>query len=239
MEDITEKPVGQIVAENYDTFQVFEKFGIDYFNKGKQSLKEAAKESNIETEVLLAEIVKIQESGIKKETDFNSMDLDVLTDYIVNTHHKYAEKQGPVVKNIIETLCQDYGEQHPELLKIKEHLNIVIGQIAVHQKKEELILFPYIRKMADAVSNNKAFVRPPMTSTAERPVDMLTHEHTDQGEAFEKIELLSEHYTPPADVDDYTYEDAFNLLNEFQGNLHKHLHLENNILFPKALKLDK
>ena len=120
----------------------------------------------------------------------------------------------------------------------KKLFDTAAGIIAVHQKKEELILFPFIRKMADAKKNNKEFVSPRATKSVESPVDMLTHEHHQQGDLFQQIAGLSQDYASPEDVDD-TIKDSLRLLKEFELNLHKHLHLENNILFPKALEMEK
>jgi regulator of cell morphogenesis and NO signaling len=237
MENIDKKPIGQIVAENYRTYPVFESYKIDYYNKGKRGLQEVANEHKIDLQALKNEIAN-KEDTPSEEEDFNSLALDALSDYIVTTYHRYADKQIQVIKPALERACQEYGEQHPALPEIKKLFDAAAGQIAVHQKKEELILFPFIRKMADAEKNNKAFVRPPATKSVENPVDMLTHEHYQQSELFEKIAEISQDYYSPEGVDG-TYKDSISLLKEFEINLHKHLHLENNILFPKALKLEK
>jgi regulator of cell morphogenesis and NO signaling len=236
MENIDKKPVGQIVAENYPTWQVFESHKIDYYNKGKQTLEEVADEHKIDLQVLKNEIEKPKQTG--EDEDFNSRGLDALSDYIVKTYHRYADKQIQVIKPTLEKVCQEYGERHPALPEIKKLFDAAAGVIAVHQKKEELILFPFIRKMADAEKNNKEFVRPTATKSVESPVDMLTHEHYQQSDLFQKIAELSDDYTSPEGVDD-EFKESLSLLKEFEINLHKHLHLENNILFPKALKLEK
>jgi regulator of cell morphogenesis and NO signaling len=238
MENIDEKPVGQIVAENYQTYPVFESHKIDYYNKGKQSLQEVSEEHKIDLQALKNEIAKQKDNPSGEDEDFNSWVLDALSDYIVKTYHRYADKQIQVIKPSLEKACQEYGERYPALPEIKKLFGAAAGAIAVHQKKEELILFPFIRKMADAEKNNKAFMRPPATKSVENPVDMLTHEHYQQSELFQKIAELSQGYTSPEGVDG-TFKDSLSLLKEFEINLHKHLHLENNILFPKALKLEK
>jgi len=238
MENIDEKPVGQIVAEDYRTYSVFESHKIDYYNKGKRSLREVADEHKIDLQALKNEIAKTKVSQPKEDEDFNSWMLDVLSEYIVKTYHQYADKQIQVIKPALEKACQDYGEQYPGLLEIKKLFDAAAGGITVHQKKEELILFPFIRKMADAKKNNIAFVSPRATKSVESPVDMLTHEHYQQSDLFQKIAEISHDYTLPDGVDG-TFKDSLRLLKEFEINLHQHLHLENNILFPKALKLEK
>ena len=238
MENIDNKPVGQIVAEDYQTYPVFESHKIDYYNKGRQTLQEVAKAHTIDLQALKDEIAKKKDAPAQEEEDFNSWPLDALSEYIVKTYHRYADKQIQEIKPALEKASQEYGEQQPWLPESKKLFDTAAGIIAVHQKKEELILFPFIRKMADAKKNNKEFVRPPATKSVESPVDMLTHEHHQQSELFQQIAELSHDYTSPQGVDD-TVKDGLRLLKEFELNLHKHLHLENNILFPKALQLEK
>lgn len=237
MENIETEPIGQIVAEDYSTYNVFENHHIDYYNKGKRSLREVADENKIDLQSIKNEITKAKDSKSEGNEDFNSWPLDTLSDYIIKIYHRYADTQIQVIKPAIEKVCQQHGEQYPMLLEIKKLFDEAAGAIAVHQKKEELILFPFIRKMADAKKNNKEFIKPRATKSVESPVDMLTHEHTRQGETFQKIAELSHDYTSPEP--DGTSKETLEFLKEFEINLHKHLHLENNILFPKAIGLEK
>lgn len=238
MEDITKLSVGQIVSHNFITWKVFENYNIDYYNRGKQSLNEAAKEKNIEINTLIADLKNIIAEETNANEDYNAWPLDVLADYIQNTYHKNAEKQIQLLKPEIEKICTEYGGHYPGLKEIKQLFDKAAGEIAVHQKKEELILFPFIKRMADAKKNNKEFVRPPLTKSISNPVDMLTHEHQNQGEALSRIRELTKGYTYPGNIGD-TYTKLMQTLREFEENLHQHIHLENNLLFPKALKLEK
>ena len=238
MENIEELTLGQIAAEDPRTCSVFEKYKVDYYNNGKRNFREVADEQNLDIATLKNEIEKVSEGSVENDSDFNSWDLAVLADYIVETHHKYAEKQIQIIKHELEKVCQALSAQFPELEEVKKLFNTVAGEIVVHQKKEELILFPYIKKMADALRNNKPFVRPPMTKSAEKPVDMLTHEHTKQGEDFKKIAELTKDHTLQFN-NDASLSGLMNFFKEFESNLHRHIHLENNILFPKALRPDR
>ena len=230
-------PIGQIVAKDFNTYTVFESHHIDYYNKGKQTLQEVAEKNDINLQAFQNEIAKAKDSKPGGDEDFDSWDLDILSGYIVTNYHQHADKQIQVIKPAIEKASQEYGEPFPVLMEIKKLFDQVAGIIAVHQKKEELILFPFIRKMADAKKNNKEFIRPRATQSVESPVEMLTHEHSEQGEIFEKIKDLTHNYSSP-DVDG-TNKEILHLLKEFEIKLHQHLHLENNILFPKALRLEK
>lgn len=237
MEKIDNESIGQIVAEDYNTYKVFENHGVDYYNKGKQNLWEAVHENETDLQSIKNEIAKSKDSKSVEDEDFNSWPLDALADYIIKTYHQNADKQIQVIKPELEKACRQHGEQYPVLVEIKELFDEAAGIIAVHQKKEELILFPFIRKMADAKKNNKEFVKPRATKSVESPVEMLTHEHTLQSEIFQRMAELSGHYTSPNP--EGTLTETLDLLKEFEINLHKHLHLENNILFPKALRLEK
>lgn len=238
MENIDKKPIGQIVAEDSRTYLVFENHKIDYYNKGRQSLQEVAEEHKIDLQALISEIAKKKESSSEEDPGFNSWPLDALSEYIVKKYHRQADQQIIVIKATLDKACQESGEQYPVILEIKKLFDQAAGIVAVHQKKEELILFPYIRKMAEATKNNKDFVRPPATKSVASPVDMLTHEHHQQSDLFQKIAELSHDYSLPEGVDG-SFKDCLHLLEEFEYRLQQHLHLENNILFPKALKLEK
>lgn len=237
MEVDEKKPIGQIVAEKYPVWQVFENYKIDFYNQGKRSLEDAANESKLDVQKLLEEI-KNAKDGNGQEEDFNSWSLDKLADYIVVNYHNKASKQIQIVKPGIEKICNEKSTEHPELKEIQNFFGQVAGWLAMHQKKEELILFPYIRKMANAKKNNQPFLRPPATKSVENPVDMLTHEHTQQAAALRKIGIMTNEYSAP-DYADEAYKETLNILREMEVDLHKHIHLENNILFPKALKMDK
>ncbi|MBW7891261.1 MAG: DUF542 domain-containing protein [Chitinophagaceae bacterium] len=238
MENLKEKTVGLIAAGDYRTCAVFEKYGIDYFNQGKILLGEIAVNGNITLDNLINELNQVKEGNIDQDVDFNNWSLDVLANYIIKTYHQPAEKEIPVIKQELDTLTQDQPNGSPDWTEIKTLFDKVAGEIVVHQKKEELILFPYIRKMADAKNNQKPFVRPPMTKSAENPVNMLTHEHQDQGETFKKIASLCREYKLPETVSK-EHQEIIQHLKDFDEKLHLHIHLENNILFPKALQLDK
>jgi len=238
MQNIGKKAIGQIVADDFRTYPVFESYKIDYYNKGKRDLEEVADEHKMDLQALTNEIIKKKESTFEENPDFNSWSLDALSEYIVKTYHRYADRRIQEIKPALEKACQEYGERYPVIAEIKKFFDEAAGLVAVHQKKEELILFPFIRKMADAKKNNKEFVRPRATKSVESPVDMLTHEHHQQSDLFQKIAELSHDYTSPERVGG-TLKDSLLLLKEFELNLHQHLHLENNILFPKALELEK
>lgn len=237
MENIKNKSVGDIVAEDYRAAGVFENHKIDFCCNGGRSLADVATEKGLDTNVLVEEIKKARAVGNGGATDYESWPLDLLADYIVKTHHRYSDAQITKIKPYLDKIVQVHGDRHPELAQIQEVFNQIAGEISSHTKKEELMVFPFIKKLVNAKENNLPYENP-KSRTVEDPVNMLRHEHDNQGDAFKKMAELSNDYTTPEDGCN-TYRVTLNLLKEFQQDLHKHIHLENNILFPKAIELEK
>ncbi|WP_108423192.1 iron-sulfur cluster repair di-iron protein [Flagellimonas amoyensis] len=237
MNPTLEKTVGQMVAEDYRTAQIFKSHKIDFCCKGNRTLQEVAEKKGLDTKTLLKELGEVQNRDQGDGPDFNTWPLDLLVDYIEKKHHRYVEQQIPILKQYLNKLCHVHGNRHPELFGIFEHFSGSAGELAMHMKKEELILFPWICKLVDATPDGKTLERPRFGTVA-NPIQMMMEEHDNEGERFRKIAALSGDYTPPADACN-TYRVTFSLLQEFEEDLHRHIHLENNILFPKAEILEK
>ena len=141
------------------------------------------------------------------------------------------------MQQFLDKLCKVHGDRHPELFEINAIFNESARDLAAHLKKEELVLFPFIKQMVKAKISGEDVLQPHF-GTVENPVNMMMHEHTTEGERFEKIAQLTHNYAPPADACN-TYRVTFAMLQDFENDLHKHIHLENNILFPKSIKLEK
>jgi regulator of cell morphogenesis and NO signaling len=233
---VENKTIGEIVAEDYRTAQIFKNHDIDFCCKGNRSIQEACEAKSINPQSLINEIESIQYQGSEDATDYQSWPLELLADYIEKKHHRYVEERIPVLKAYLEKLCRVHGNRHPELIEIEEHFRVCGGELAAHMKKEELILFPFIRKMAKTKPGEE--MRQPYFGTVENPIQMMMHEHDTEGERFRKIAELSDGFTPPADGCG-TYRVTYALLQEFEADLHLHIHLENNILFPKSVMLEK
>tara|TARA_R110000765_G_scaffold425773_2_gene539523 strand:+ start:1894 stop:2628 length:735 start_codon:yes stop_codon:yes gene_type:complete len=236
MKNTIERTIGQMVADDYRTAQIFKKYKIDFCCNGNRSIDEVAKEKNLNVQILLKEIDHIQQRTGANQTDFNEVALDQLADHIENKHHHYVETQIPVLKQYLHKLCKVHGIRHPELFDINEHFNASAGELTMHMKKEELVLFPWIRKMIKVEQQNNLLGKPHF-GTVKNPIAMMMQEHENEGERFMLIAKLSNDYTPPEDACT-TYKVAFSLLKEFESDLHEHIHLENNILFPKAVTLE-
>jgi len=229
--------IGELVAKDYRTASVFKKYSIDFCCQGNRTIEEACEKKNIDTKKVLEDLVAMMESKSESTTDYQSWPLDLLADYIEKKHHRYVQEKTLEIQPYLDKICKVHGERHPELLKIKEEFNASAGELAAHMKKEELILFPFIRKMTQAKMENIK-VDAAHFGTVINPIQMMMDEHTVEGNRFRKIEELSNNYTPPQDACN-TYRVSFSLLKEFEQDLHLHIHLENNILFPKAIEIEE
>ncbi len=237
METLEKITIGEYVAKDFRTAALFSKYGIDFCCKGNRTVDEVCEKKNITPEELQVQIDVILNSKNDSGIDFNSWPLDLLADYIEKTHHRYVEDKTQILLPFLDKLCKVHGHQHPELFEINQLFIGCAGEMAQHMKKEELILFPFIKKLYKA-SVTDGLVEQPHFGTVENPIAMMMEEHEAEGDRFEKIVALSNNYTPPADACN-TYTVTFAMLEEFEQDLHKHIHLENNILFPKAVQLEK
>ncbi len=233
----TQKQIGQFVAEDFRTAAVFSKYGIDFCCKGDRTVEEVCTKNNIDSDELLGKLMEVQISSHEQNIDYKSWPLDLLAEYIEKKHHRYVEEKIPVLQQFLDKLCKVHGGRHPELLEITTLFIGCSKELASHMKKEELILFPFIKRMVKAKIESLP-VQSPQFGTVENPIAMMKHEHDQEGERFRQIAKLSNSYTPPADACN-TYKVTFAMLEEFEKDLHLHIHLENNILFPKAIELEQ
>ncbi|MGB3077937.1 MAG: iron-sulfur cluster repair di-iron protein [Saprospiraceae bacterium] len=237
MQITTSPTIGSFVAKDYRTASVFQKHGIDFCCKGGKSIDEVCEAKSINPDALLAELANVSGQPKTEGIDFRSWPLDLLADYIEKKHHRYIEQTTPALRQFLDKLCKVHGSHHPELFSIAEEFNASADELAAHMKKEEMILFPFIRKMMAAKMNKEQFIKPGF-DTVQNPIHMMRQEHDVEGERFRMIAILSDQYNAPADGCT-TYRVAFALLKEFEADLHLHIHLENNILFPGAIDMEK
>jgi regulator of cell morphogenesis and NO signaling len=229
--------IGELVAQDYRTASVFKKYGIDFCCQGNRTINDACKKKNIDTGPVLKDLDKVGQEYVESATDYKSWPINLLADYIEKKHHRYVEEKILEIKPYLDKISRVHGARHPELFQIKEQFRAAAGELAAHMKKEEFILFPFVRKMMKA-KTERLKVSAPHFGTVQNPVEMMMDEHSVEGERFSNIETLSNNYTPPEDSCN-TYKVTFALLKEFEQDLHLHIHLENNILFPKAIAMEK
>lgn len=233
--NIMDKNIGEIVAEDYRTTGVFEKYGIDFCCGGKVALSAACRQKGIDAASLIAELDAVKKASPDRSQNYDAWELPFLMDYIVNTHHVYLKENDAQIAAYAEKIASVHGAHHVELFEIASIFGKIATDMAAHLQEEEDIFFPSVKR---AYANRKAG----------RPVDSkdigmikvslakLIHEHEEIGEAVHTIRSLSKEYAIPNDVCN-TFVVTYRKLKEFEDDLHKHVHLENNILFPKSVKL--
>lgn len=231
-----EKTIGEMVAEDFRAAEVFRKYKIDFCCKGNRTIEEACENKKFNVADIYNDLENISQNRAG-DVDFNSWPLDLLADYVEKTHHKYVEENTAVLIQYLNKLCKVHGDRHPELFQINELFLESANDLAAHMKKEELILFPFIKKMVAAKAKGENIQKPHFGSV-ENPVAMMKHEHTVEGDRFVKIAELTNNYQFPEDACG-TYQVTYKMLEDFENDLHKHIHLENNIMFPKAIALEK
>jgi regulator of cell morphogenesis and NO signaling len=232
-----ERPtVGQLAASDLRKAQVFKKYGIDFCCGGRKTLTEVCTEKGLDVVKIERELVATENSATRP-TNFNQWSLDFLADYIVNTHHAYVTSVLPDMKAYAAKVAAVHGSEHPELLRILDLVEAVSEELTSHMMKEERILFPYIKVLAKA---SKDGITPPAShfGSVNNPIQMMEAEHESAGSILQQIRELTDNYKLPAEACT-SYSLLFKMLEEFESDLHIHVHLENNILFPGATELEK
>ncbi|MFV0265717.1 MAG: iron-sulfur cluster repair di-iron protein [Draconibacterium sp.] len=228
--------VGEIVKGNYKTARIFDQHKIDFCCGGAISVKDACVKANVSQEVLLEELETIFLTDDPDSKYIDSLGLDQLSDYIVARHHSYVSQNIPFLQQKLQKLCDVHGENHPELFKVKDLFSTAAGNLTMHMQKEELVLFPYIRKMVQYKNGDTSIANE--FGGVNGPIEVMLQEHQAEGERFFEIADLTSGYTCPPDGCN-TYRITYQTLSDFEQDLHRHIHLENNILFLKALALEK
>jgi regulator of cell morphogenesis and NO signaling len=232
-----ESKIGDIVAENFRAAQVFERYGLDFCCGGKKSIAEACQSKGINANEVLNLLAELPENGGVSPAHFNSWEVDFLIDYIVNNHHRYVKQALPVISEHTQKVASKHGENHPEVITIAELFSRISEELEVHMQKEERMLFPYIKRLLEIERSGEDAPHAPF-GTVENPIRVMEAEHEAAGNLMAEIKTQSNSFTPPEDACT-TYRVLYQELNEFENDLHMHIHLENNILFPKAIELEK
>ncbi len=235
---IAERPltIGEMVVEDYRKADVFRAYGLDYCCGGKKSLEEACQKKGLDPKAVQAALDAANLMLPDPEQDYVTWDLDALVGHIVSRHHQYVSDTLPVLYELTAKVARVHGDKHPELIQIAAHFNAVAQELQLHMHKEEHILFPYINKMA-ASNRNGSPMPLPVFGSVENPIRMMEAEHESAGDNMAEIRRLSADFSAPEGACT-SYRVLFSKLQEFEQDLHQHVHLENNILFPKAVLLE-
>jgi regulator of cell morphogenesis and NO signaling len=227
-----DRTIGEFVAEDYRTAAVFEKHGIDFCCGGKVTLSVACREKGVDMEMLLSEIDSASSTPLDRDRNYGAWDLSFLADYIVNTHHSYLNENLAQIAAYTHKVAQVHGANHPEVMEIASVFDKIATDMPFHLREEEEVLFPTIKKK-EAAEKTGAIPDAKDLETISVSLEKLIREHDEVGEAIHAIRHLANDYALPSDACN-TFMVTYQKLREFEDDLHKHVHLENNILFPKA-----
>lgn len=216
--------------------RIFEQLGIDYCCGGGKSLADACDRVHVPVD----QVVSTLESAAQSDTDFSqnwqSESLTALTAHIVDTHHEFTRQELIRLEKLFDKVCSRHGANHPELLALRETFLHLKQDLIPHLLREEQVLFPYIERMEAAVAGRRE-IPPPFFGTVQNPVRMMAMEHDTAGDLLRELRQLSGNYTPPPDAC-ISYQTLYQALAELEADLHQHIHLENNILFPRAIEIE-
>lgn len=228
--------VGEIAAKDLRKAEVFKKYGIDFCCGGKKSLKQACEEKGLDVAVVEAELENPAPAA-QPANDFNRWEADFLADYIYNQHHIYYYNEMPVIKGLLTKVMQHHGSNHPELKYLYSLFTQLVQELDTHFMREEQVVFPFIKALVLAKKTGNFEVLNSQPSLTE-PIQIMEVDHEAAGGILADMKKLAGNYNPPADACN-SYQYLYKKLKELDEDLHQHIHLENNILFPKALKLEK
>jgi len=232
-----ETTVRDIALEQPASIRVFEKYGIDYCCGGRRPLAQVCEEHAIQIDEVLAAIENTAAEQPPTGPDWVSTQLEAICDHIVRTHHTYIRSELPRLQFLAKKVVARHGEDRSELPQIQQLVDAVGSDLISHLAKEEMMLFPYITNL----ERNFATCGPNSigcSGSVRNPIHVMMAEHDVAGDILAQIRKLSSDYTPP-DGACPTYRSFYLSLEEFEKDLHQHVHLENNILFPRAIELEE
>lgn len=235
----TERTVRDWALEHPEATRVFEKAGIDYCCGGGKSLEEACAAANLSVDELIDSLELAEEDARAKQKDRNWQrePLADLVAHINGTHHKYTREEIVRLGPLFDKVVSVHGKNHPELQHVRAAFRGLAQELSMHMMKEEAVLFPYIVRMEESVIQREPVLPPPFGSV-QNPVSMMMHEHDSAGEALRTMRQASAGYTAPGDAC-ISYQTLYKALADFEKDLHQHIHLENNILFPRAIDMER
>lgn len=229
--------IGEIVAEDFRTAAILERYGLDFCCGGKRTLDEACRERGVDAARVATELGSLSAAAPEGIVRFGDWPVDALIDHILVRHHAYVRGTLPVLLGHTRKIAEVHGARSPELPHVAQRFAGVAREMTLHMAKEEEILFPYIRTLVDADRLGARVGRSPF-GTVGNPIRMMEHEHEHAGGEMRLIRELTKGYQPP-DFACATYRVCLSELDAFERDLHRHVHLENNILFPAALRLEE
>jgi regulator of cell morphogenesis and NO signaling len=229
--------VGEIAAEMPSATREFEKLGIDYCCGGSRTLSQACTEAHISIDEALARLESgLASAQLDSSKDWQNQLLADLIIHIVSTHHAFVREESLRIQALAAKVVAVHGTNHAELLQVQQVFSALAEELRVHLMKEEQMLFPYISRMEESVMAGEP-VSPAMFGTVANPVRMMMQEHDGAGDALRALRSVTTDYRVPEDAC-ISYHTLYAALEAFDADLHQHIHLENNILFPRAVAME-
>lgn len=237
MENTATRTVRDIALAAPATTRIFEEFHIDYCCGGRKSVADACAAAGVDRSLVekrLEEVLAVPDANARFQPENASP--SELIGYILSTHHVFTAEETSRLTPLMEKVARKHGELHPELLELRDVFAHLVDSLIPHMRKEENVLFPYIQQMEAAVSHGSA---PPLShfGTVENPVRMMMRDHDDDGLRLAKIRTITNHFTAPEGACP-SFIALYSGLEDLERDLHRHIHLENNVLFPAAIELE-
>ena len=230
------KTVRELALELPNSTRVFEKLGIDYCCGGARSLEEACQAADLRMDDVL-DSLEVAAGGVTAPSpEWPTKSLAELIDHIVRTHHRFTREEIIRLRALFEKVCAAHGRNHAELFAMRETFTRLAQELGMHLMKEEMVLFPYIVRMEESILQNEPVLPAPF-GAVQNPVRMMMQEHEGAGQGLREMRECSRDYSIPADAC-LSYRTLYQALEGFEADLHQHIHLENNLLFPRAIALE-
>lgn len=229
--------VRDVATEFPQSTRLFERLEIDYCCGGNRGLAEACAQAGVDVDQLMKMLTEVTESTVQEGAlDFQNAPLPELITHIIDTHHVFTRSEMERIQSLGDKVLAAHGGNHPELVHVDELISRLCADLKPHMFKEEQVLFPFIVALSEAAGQNRTAPFAPF-GTVNNPIRMMMREHDTAGQILRELRALTSDYKVPADAC-ITYQTLYQALENFEKDLHQHIHLENNILFPKALDLE-
>ena len=232
----TNTTVREVAVELPQSTRLFEKLQIDYCCGGNRLLAEACASAGVDVDNVIEMLAKATEFNSQDELDFQNTSLPELITHILNTHHVFTKSEMDRLQSLTHKVLGAHGGNHPELIHLSELLDRLCADLKPHMFKEEQVLFPYMMAMSQAADQKQPTPFAPF-GTVNNPIRMMMREHDTAGQILRELRSLTSDYKVPSDAC-ISYQTLYQALENFEKDLHQHIHLENNILFPKALDME-
>jgi regulator of cell morphogenesis and NO signaling len=234
-DQFTTQTIGELVATDFRRAEVFERFGIDFCCSGRRMLADACRAAAADPAEVIHALETLPGTTVTDD-DVTGWPIPQLIDHIVSVHHTYVRSSMPAISQHLSKLISVHGAHHPEILRVGAYFDLLSADLQQHMLKEEHVLFPYVRDLV--MQQDTCAVTQSPFGTVENPIRMMEREHAEAGDAMRIIRTLTRDYATPQDGCT-TYAITMAELHYFERDLHRHVHLENNVLFPAAVRLER